>query len=423
MRISKRFYLAAVTMCLVLFSSGHVYAEELVPKSEEQLATEASEPTPASPEPTPAPPKLYPISINEEIKGEYKMITKTYALAESESPDYIDTSGFTKQGVRYELSDVLKKEQREENSIEHTEQIEVNTDNNSIDDIIAQLQPEMEYEKDGYAGVLKLDISTIHCEAAGYKTSSYEVNKTREYPHLSSNDTSLVPKTITEGGTTYTLADVNFKAQDTSLVDYESVPVSYTAVAKYTTTAKSTKVTGYVTTAQYKGTLAKTVVGKVIYSVVFISAEPVITPPPEATPEPAEPEPDISPGIELPDVFIPIALTLLTLLSVAGVSGLIVYILGLYNATVYNQDGFEFKKIERVKLKYKKAEPVIDLSASKNRSKYRSSVFVIELSEKATKDLMGRDITVRFDGKELVHKIPDDHDFRKYQFEVNFSDE
>jgi len=324
---------------------------------------------------------------------------------------------------------MLKKENHVEDEIQHVETVEVNTATDKLEDIISQLEPEKQYEGNGYAGLLSLDIATIQCEPAGYKKSTYNLTETIPHPGQSANDTSNIPKNITLKGTTYTLDDVDFKPQDTDLIDYESVPRSYTAYAIYKATVSSTKVTGYVTTAQYKGLVSKTVLDKTLYNVVFISNEPVIEEPLEEiiVPEPeADENNEADKGIAsgLPDVFLPIFLTLLTIAAVAGVSILLLILFNLYNVTVYCQDGTGFKRIGRIKLKYKKEEPVIDLAVVRAKSKIplTSNTYVVELSAKATKDLTGQEVIVRHGEKEINHVIETGHGFRRYQFEVNFDD-
>ena len=126
---------------------------------------------------------------------------------------------------------------------------------------------------DDFVGILTLDAASIKVETAGTKTTSYEMKVTREYPRLSTNDTSLVPKTVTENGKTYTLAGVDWRVGNYETVDYEQLAEYYTAYATYTATGSSTKVTGYVTTAIYNGTLAKLTQGKTVYTAHFLGEE------------------------------------------------------------------------------------------------------------------------------------------------------
>jgi hypothetical protein len=106
---------------------------------------------------------------------------------------------------------------------------------------------------------------------------------TREYPRLSSNDTSLLPKTVTERGLTYTLESVDWRSGNNETVDYGEFPEYYTAIAAYKTSGTSTKVTDYVTTAEYRGEIIRTSPGKIRYTAHF-AGTPLSTPTPSAAP-------------------------------------------------------------------------------------------------------------------------------------------
>ncbi|MCL2816588.1 MAG: hypothetical protein FWD23_18475, partial [Oscillospiraceae bacterium] len=117
--------------------------------------------------------------------------------------------------------------------------------------------------------------------------------ETREYPYLSSNDTSLVPKTISDKyGRTLTLSNIQWRTQNTVTVDYSQLPDEYTAVASYTGTAYRTVVTGYITTAEYSGTVSKSKTGKTIYTAYFTGIPIVTVIEPEIPPQTDEPEPE-----------------------------------------------------------------------------------------------------------------------------------
>jgi hypothetical protein len=203
---------------------------------------------------------------------------KTYALRPDEDPADIPREDFERGGWRFELTDILRRETANAETREHTEKISLNTDTKELEKILPLLAPTMEYKADdGFVGVLSLDVASISVETAGMKTSSYTMSVTREYPRLSSNDTSLIPKTVEEKGKTYTLAGVDWRAGNTETVDYDALPEYYTAYATYTATGTSTKVTGYVTTAVYSGTLARLSRGETIYSAYFLGVE-IVTP-------------------------------------------------------------------------------------------------------------------------------------------------
>jgi hypothetical protein len=234
------------------------------------------DPTPA-PEPTPTPSpdiKVYPSDVTESKAGGVWQIIKTYELAANENPADIPRADFERSGYKFTLTDIIRKETANAETRPHTETVTVNTDTKELEKILPLLSPTMEFTADDdFVGILTLDVASIKVETAGTKTTSYEMKVTREYPRLSANDTSLLPKTVTENGKTYNLAGVDWKAGNYETVDYEQLAEYYTAYATYTATGSSTKVTGYVTTAIYSGTLAKLTQGKTVYTAYFLGEE------------------------------------------------------------------------------------------------------------------------------------------------------
>jgi hypothetical protein len=273
--------------------------------------------------PEPALITMFPIDVTEIRDGSEWQIIKTYELNALERPEDIPQGSFERNassGVKwvFTLTDILRKESSNAETREHTETVTLDTDTKELEQILTLLSPTLEYRDDGgFAGILSLDVSSIKVESAGTKTSSHTMTITREYPHLSSNDTGLVPKTVEDKGKTYTLAGVNWRAGNTVTVDYTAVPEYYTAVATYTATGYSTKVTGYITTAIYSGMLGKLSEGKTTYIAFFLGEEirtplefvtpspipepiptPVPTPAPTPEPEPmAVPEPEPEPEL------------------------------------------------------------------------------------------------------------------------------
>jgi hypothetical protein len=245
---------------------------------------------------------LYPTSVEETRENGSRRIIKVYELGALENPSDIPRGSFVREDWEYELTDITKTETATADAKDHIEKVELNTDTKELETIIKQLQPVIEYtSEDGYAGFLSLNIASIKVEQAGTETSSYTVTAKREYPHLSTNDTSLLPKTITDGGKTYTLANVDWQAGNTVAVDYEAMPEYYTAYATYTASASKTVVTGYITTAEYVGTVSKIGQGKTIYTAYFLGTEIV----PERIPleivEPAATKPNKPGKTEAPE--------------------------------------------------------------------------------------------------------------------------
>jgi len=215
-------------------------------------------------------PKLYPVSVYESAENGVKQIIKTYELSESEKPEDIPCDSFQKGDFDYELTDIIKKETASADVKEHTKTVSLNTDTNDLNAIVKQLAQTVEYKSDdGYAGILSLDIKSIKVETAGTKTSNYTVSAVREYPNLSSNDTALIPKTITDNGRTMNIAGIEWRTQTSSSVDYQELPTTYTAVVSYTAAGSKTIVTGYAVTAEYKGSISKMITGKTVYTAIF----------------------------------------------------------------------------------------------------------------------------------------------------------
>lgn len=218
--------------------------------------------------------KIYPVSIYESSDNGINQIIKSYELSADEKPEDIPRESFNQGNFHYELTDIIKKENVSSDVKEHTKTVTLNTDTKELNAVIKQFAPTVEYKSDdGYAGILNLDAKSIKVETAGTKKSNYTISSVREYPNLSSNDTALVPKTITDNGKTMTLAGIEWRTQTSSSIDCQELPVTYTAIANYTATGSKTIVTGYKATANYKGSISKAITGKTIYTAIFNGSE------------------------------------------------------------------------------------------------------------------------------------------------------
>lgn len=243
------------------------------------LAAEAELPTGAEDTPLllpeeqmPQPVGVYPAEVRaSEENGVYRL-EKVYCLTASDDPATIPTADFDREGRSYTLLDLLKTDQSETDSKEHTEVLTLNTQTKDMTEILKLLEPTLEVTtEDGYAGVLSLDHTSIAVEAAGYNSRSYDVSASRTYPNLSDADTSLIPKSVEENGRTLTLADISWQSAASDQMDGYDLALRYTAVATYTGTATSKYATGYIVTADYTGEVTKTTSDVVLYTAVFSS--------------------------------------------------------------------------------------------------------------------------------------------------------
>jgi hypothetical protein len=277
----KYFILSALCVFLLLITSVDVVADEesansigitiVVPRSSDN-APQLMEATIS------APSQLFPVHVWENREQGRREIIRVYNLRENEDPANIPREPFERDGFRFELGEIVRNETPVLSTKEHTEVIEVNTQSNDLESVIRLLSNTLEYlSDDGYFGVLTLDASGIKIESQGTRSSSRTASRTREFPHLSSADTALVPTSITDGGLTYSLANVEWRTQSVTTVDYTQLPSTYTAVATYTRTATSVSDIGYTTTAEYRGSVSRIATGRTEFTAHFIGI-PIVTP-------------------------------------------------------------------------------------------------------------------------------------------------
>ena len=213
----------------------------------------------------------YPISVEEYTYGplDELRVNKTYQLSLSDDPSLIPPEDFIRNGRRYYLLDMTRKDEVGVDIQTHTETVTKPSDTNSLETILQRLDAEMEVTtEDGYVGVLRLDHTSVQVTTDGYATKTSTLTASRSYPNLSEADTSLIPKSIEDKGKTLTLGDV--KWSESMDVDGEGNPVTrYTATASYTGTASSRYATGYTVSASYTGEVSKANCAVVTYTAIF----------------------------------------------------------------------------------------------------------------------------------------------------------
>jgi len=274
--------------------------------------------------------ELYPSEVKTTNDMGVRKIIKTYTLTAEQNPADIPRDSFVRDGLQFALTDITETRTSFTDTRSHVEGLETSTESSDLNEIIKLLAPVMEYQSaDGYSGLLTLDLASVICEEAGRRYSSFTATATREYPHLSNADTSLIPKTITESGRTLTLDSVSWEAQNYTNVDYLDIPDSYRAVASYSANATRSVVTGYITTADYHGEISKVVAGDTVYTAYFTgTAEdsipasiltPTPTPAPTLTPTREQvPEPVTAPVDSGDTRLAPTLIAFATLAALAG---------------------------------------------------------------------------------------------------------
>ena len=239
------------------------------------LCTTLSAPVFAAEEPAPGKDSCYyPISVEEYTYGplDELRIDKVYQLSLDDDPSLIPTEDFERNGRLYYLLDMTRKDEVGVDTKPHVQTVTMPSDTNNMEKILQTLDAEIEtVTEDGYTGKLHLDHTTVKVTTDGYATKTGTVSATRTYPNLSDADLSLVPKTISDGGRSLTLADVQWS--NSTQEEGDGVVTRYTATARYTGSTSSKYATGYTVTADYSGEVSKTGCNVVTYTAVFGSTE------------------------------------------------------------------------------------------------------------------------------------------------------
>ena len=216
----------------------------------------------------------YPVSIDESTKNGITTITKSYELNQNDDVTAISKEGFEQNGSFFIFKDMVKTELPQAESKEYSEKVVISSKSNKMNDILPLLEEEKQVvTEDGFSGTVKLDLSNLKIETAGYGTSTKTVTATRTYPNLESADMQYIPKTTVENGKTLELSNIDWQSDNTQNINDTAVTDRYTAVATYTGTVSNSYVKGYTVTAEYKGTVSKTNTDKVMYTAIFEGKE------------------------------------------------------------------------------------------------------------------------------------------------------
>ena len=218
---------------------------------------------------------FYPISVEEYTYGEAEepRINKVYQLSLSDDPSGIPTEDFVRNGRRYYLLDMTRKNEVGVDTKPHIETVTQASSTDDMETILQQLSAELEVTtEDGYTGTLQLDHTTVKVTVDGYATKTQALSASRNYPNLSEADVSLIPKSIEENGKTLTLADAQWDSTE-QIDGVGGIITRYTATASYTGTSSSRYATGYTVTADYTGEVAKPDCDVVTYTAIFGSTQ------------------------------------------------------------------------------------------------------------------------------------------------------
>jgi len=271
--------------------------------------TETEQP-PAAPPPPLHPSEMpwvwHPVSVVNEVMYGFNAIRRTYALPPDINPAVISQADFEMAGQLFRFAYILQQPVTNESFMEARVTVSVETTNNDITEILSRLDSEMAYSRDGFTGTLVLNLHSISTSPSGSRSTTTTATRQRTFPHLSSPDNALIPRTITDGGRTFTLTNVDWVSAAGVPVDNQQQATSFTAHATYSAQVTTTRTTGYVTTAEYIGTVFRTMEGTTFFTAVFLG-EPIVEVwlEPDPIPPAYEPNNDFEEPPELPPALPP----------------------------------------------------------------------------------------------------------------------
>lgn len=158
---------------------------------------------------------------------------KVFTLLPDQNPDDLIEQDYEFDGYIYSYSSIVKEEQTFREERQHKETKTITTSTKNLEDILASLEPTIEYDDGSASGTLYLDHNSIKTEAAGYANSSYTVTATKNYTGLDRNDSSYIDKTVTKDGRTLSLSNVTWTVESTALIGEDLVPATYTALPPF----------------------------------------------------------------------------------------------------------------------------------------------------------------------------------------------
>jgi len=353
-------------------------------------------------------PALIPDNTQEIKENSTRKIIRTYKLSEKENPDNISRDGFESDGWDYIFADITKQETTDTKTREYTQTITLVPDTDNVQAVIGVLAKSIPYTSgDGYSGTLILVESSVKASISGTKTVPFTLTETRTYDNLSMNDSSYIPKSISDKyGRVLTLSNLIWRTNSAVYIDGDELPDSYTGVATYIGTGYKNVVTGYTGSAEYTGTISKSTPGKTIYTVTFTGTEipppttteaPTTTEPPTTTAEPAT-EPEI---IEEPASFNPVSAVAGTT-GGAGLLGALVFFFFLRkNVKVFNFIKGKYDQIGKIRVSYK--TPIINLTPFSDKA--QSGGFMLVIDSLAARRLSGKTAAIEYGDKQFSHLI------------------
>lgn len=213
----------------------------------------------------------YPIDIQSVNIGGVPYIYKTYSVQEGTDPVTLVEEPFKQAGYQYRHYEIIQQELVPSSSErQETQLVTKETDSDKTEQVLALFEPAIHYDDgQGFTGSLVLQPASLQLTENGRESYSYGVSEVQEYPGLTRNDTSTIPKSINKNGVTLSLQSIDWIVTGSENAGYSAIPTGYTAVATYGGVTSGSKVSGYTATVSYTGAVSKSVPGRAVYTIVY----------------------------------------------------------------------------------------------------------------------------------------------------------
>ncbi|MCI9376207.1 MAG: hypothetical protein HFF85_07400 [Oscillibacter sp.] len=343
--------------------------------------------------------------VVENLNGQQRIV-KTYVLSPDKDPSELQEPSFDYDGFRYTWAFTTKDEHSFLESKAVTDTVTVETASNNLDKILAELSPNIPYDDGEYTGELTLDHTTLSTVAAGYTTKYGTVTATKTIGPVDRNDMSYVPATTVKNGMTLKLSNVTWQVTGTDLVGDTLAPASYQAIATYSASTSSKVATGYVTTAEYKGTVTASGVDSITYTVVYVGEE---IPPAETALSP-----EAIAAAALPGRIAKISLGLLLVLLLAGLGAFLFWRRKNVYIYVPGDRPRDYKLIAKFRVVPEQAEAnICDIDP------YPEGIVAVEIKRSLAKKLLGQDFTIHHRTADHTYAVLTDKPSDWHEFDLS----
>ena len=328
-----------------------------------------------------------PVSVEPiEING-VPTLSKTYEMPPDFDPAALKEQPFEQDGYRYHYDRMDKTIQHKTETQDAEDTVTIEAPSADLSAVIDKFPVTKAYTKDGYIGDLTLDLQSIKVAVTGYRTVTdshpHSVTKTYELPY---NDRSLVPESVQADGLSLPRTSLNWTP--TVNVSDSDVPDAWTATAVYSKTTYTSRqvATGYQASGVYRGTISKTSVDHVTYTVTYVGSKlPVL--------------PFLDPDVTISQIMVACgaAALLLLLLILWGIRYVLWHTARVY---VYNEERRIHDVVSRQFVRVR--TPRIRLSALQGHAE---TEYTVILRRKLAKRLVGRDIAIETGGEAQHHVV------------------